>query len=147
MTVPLELHGDNHRVRFADTLETHTMTLKLQAVKVRPLDLQLVVDVIPKLMLTARKEMAGKLGQKPSPKAYLHLGEENQTDADKFLVLAFMTHAIVCCGGKLVSRERLALHVEETAKRLASEVSYATFAALEKLAEAREGMMPQAETA
>lgn len=144
MTTPLELHGENHRVRFADTLDTHTLTLKLQAAKVDPLDLQLVVDVIPKLMITARKGLADKLQQKPTTKAYLHLGEETQTDAEKLLVLAFMTHAIVCCGGRLASRERLALHVEETAKRLSSEISYATFAALEKISAAKEGILAPA---
>jgi hypothetical protein len=148
MTNPLELHGETHRVRFGDPdgkMETHDMTLKLQAAKTQPLDLQFVVDVIPRLMLTGRKGLAEKNGQRPTTKAYLHLAGENQTDADKLLVLAFMANAIVSCGGRLTSRERIQLFVEETAKRLAGEISYATFTALEKISEAREGVVVPAE--
>ena len=147
MTEPIELHGENHRVRFGDPdgeMRTHDITLKLQAKKVQPLDLQFVVDVIPRLMLQARKGLADKQGQKPTTKAYLHLGAENQTDADKLLVLAFMANAIVSCAGHMASRERIGLFVEETAKRLAGEIAYATFNALERLAEAREGIVQEA---
>jgi hypothetical protein len=148
VTKPLELHGENHRVRFGDPdskMLTHEMTLKLQAAKVSPLDLQFVVDVIPKLMITARKKISDELEQKPTTKAYLHLGAENQTDADKLLVLAFMANVIVSSGGRLASKERITLFVEETAKRLANEISYATFSALEKLTEAREGILQEAQ--
>jgi hypothetical protein len=145
MTDPLELHGENHRVRFNDeNMDTHEMTLKLQALKLKPLQIQFVVDVVPKPFLTGRRQLAAKQNLKPTTKAYLRLGEENSTDADKMVVLSFVASEIVNCGGHPVPRERVLVDVEETAKRLAPEISYIVASALDKIATAREGILQEA---
>ena len=142
MTDPLELHGENHRVRFSDTdMKTHEITVKLQAMTVQPLVTQLVVDVIPKLMLVGRPELARKNGLKPSPKSYLRFSNENQTDALKLVVLALTDYLVVSSNGHMTSTESLALEVESLAKQIKTEVAHITFGALEKISAAREGVL------
>jgi hypothetical protein len=142
MTKPLELVGgkpqDTHRVHFNNTgMKTHQLTAKLQAFSIDPLVTQIVVDAVSDLAVTGREELA----ESGKPIAYLKFGAENQTDAMKLVVLTFADYLIIAMNGRMTSTEALALEVQSLAKQLSNEIAYATFSALEKLAEAREGIL------
>jgi hypothetical protein len=143
MNKPLELL-QSQRVRFSDTLETHELTLKLQAASLNPLDLQFVVDVLPKLMLSGRQELAAKAGQKPQPKAYLHLKTEDTLAAHNLVLNAMAAALILQNQGHLISKEELLLQVKDWARTFGPAAAESTFFALEQIARAREGILAPA---
>jgi hypothetical protein len=135
---PLELLP---HVQFADTLDAAYLGVKLQARTVRPLDLQLVIDYLPKLMVHGRPELARKLGQKPQPKIYLHLRNEDLTSAEAFLEQAAATYLILLNNGRLVSKAELLVQVEEVLKAHKEPIAGKSFSALEQIARAKEGIV------
>lgn len=138
MTDPLELLK---HVQFGDTLDTAYLAIKVQARTVHPLDLQLVVDYLPKLMAHGRPELARKLGQKPQPKIYLHLRNEDLTAAEAFLEQVAATYLILVNNGRLVSKAELLVQVEEIIKAHKEPIAGKAFSALETIARAREGIL------
>jgi hypothetical protein len=130
MSQPLELL-QSQRVRFSDTLETHELTLKLQ----------FVVDLLPKLMITGRQKTAEKLGQKPQPKAYLHLKPQDQLAAHNLVINAMAAALILQNQGRLISKEELLIQVKDWAKTFGPATAESTFIALEQIARAREGTL------
>ena len=138
MTDPLELLP---HVQFGDTLDTAYLAVKLQAKSVRPLDLQFVVDFLPKLMAHGRPELARKLGQKPQPKIYLHLRNEDLTAAEAFLEEVAAAYLILVNNGRLVSKAELLVQVEEIIKAHKEPTAGKAFRALERIARAKEGVL------
>jgi len=99
---PLELL-ESHRALF-EPLKAFTPTLKLQLVNSDPLELQFVVDLLP------RDFMAGRVSegyQKPQPKAYLHVKLESATCLDQLALLALAARLILFNDGKAVDKETL----------------------------------------
>jgi hypothetical protein len=138
MTDPLELLK---HVQYADTLEVAYIAQKVQAKSVRPLDLQVVIDFLPKLFATGRPELAKKLGQKPQPKIYMHLTEANLIAAYDLLKQAMAVVLILQNRGDLHSAEGLHLQIKEWAERFGLDVAITTKNALELIARAREGVV------
>lgn len=147
MNKPLELTGETQRVLFSDVLDTHVITLKLQARTISPLHLQFVVDMIPKLMLSGRQGLALKQGQKPQPKAYLPLRTEDTLASANLVRQSFMAMLILQNQGRLISKEELLLQIQGWVKYFGADVATSTFIALEQIARAREGILaPATET-
>jgi hypothetical protein len=146
MTNPLELLP---HVQFADTLEIAYIADKVQAKTVEPLDLQIVTEYLPKLFVSGRPELARKLGQKPQPKIYKHLGKADLSAAFDLLKQIAAVVLILQNDGKLVTAEGLqaqliewaTCHFETFGGR---DVAKTAKAALERIAKAREGILQEA---
>lgn len=122
---PVELLT-SQRVEFADTLDAFRLFLKAQLTSVDPLDLQLVVDLIPKTGI----ERAGKPFARPQPKAYLHLRPENVTEAGKLVILSLATLLILQNRGTPCPRTELDTQAEAAFKVLRGAAADAAYYAL-----------------
>ena len=99
---PVELL-ESHRALF-EPLKAFTPTLKVQLVNQDPLELQFVVDLLP------RDFMAGRVAegyQRPQPKAYLHVKLESAPCLDQLALLALASRLILLNDGKLADKEML----------------------------------------
>jgi hypothetical protein len=144
MTKPLELL-QSQRVYFADTLKTHDLTLEMQLASLDPLDLQLVVDALPKTDLRLR----GPQFAKPKPMAYLHLRAENTAASDQLIENAIVLRMILAYKG---CTQDLATIQSDMLRLLAdphfgiiAKTAKSTQIALEQIARAREGLLQEAQ--
>jgi hypothetical protein len=139
---PLELLP---HVQFADTLNIAYIASKVQAAKIKPvLDLQFVIDYLPKLMTTGRPEIAKKLGQKPQPKIYMHLTNAELNNAEAFLEQVATVYLILLNNGRLRSHAELTVQVQELMKMYAEPIAGKAFRALQRINEAQEGIPQEA---
>jgi len=125
---PLELL-EKHRVLFQE-LKAFVPTLKLQLVSHNPLDLQFVVDLVPKTFLSGR---TGGVFQKPQPKAYLHVKTEDAGALDQMVLLALATRLIVQNNGKLVGKLELISQIKGWFETWVEPVASSTYYALENM--------------
>jgi hypothetical protein len=125
---PLELLT-SHRIIFHDTMQSFLMTLKLQITDADPLDLQLVVDLMPKTFLTGR----GTKFARPQPKAYMHLRVEDLTSADELALTALAVRLILQNRGRAQGRLELGSQVKAWFENMGQAVAEAAYYGLETI--------------
>jgi hypothetical protein len=146
VTKPLELLP---HVQYGDTLDIAFIAQKVQATQpLEPLDLQVVIDYLPKLMVSGRPDLARKLGQKPTPKIWMHLGKVNLNAAYDLLKQMACLVLVLQNDGKPVTVEGLQAQLIEWATSHfetfgGRDVAKTAKTALETITHARQGILQE----
>jgi hypothetical protein len=119
------------------------MTMKLQAKSVKPLDLQFVPDIVPKLFLTGRRDLAKKTGAKSKPVCFMHVQPQDIGALDTMLILTVAAQYVLALNGRMMTRTEIETHLKEqfSDHRFLTELTENVYAALEQIAQVRDGQL------